>query len=162
MTTNLSLTSEKRFSRLSNIFILRKMEPICQFMVFQINLKIMLPLKKILGKVLKLTQMNNSEWKKKIFMRRNQVPLNNKLQLHHSLHKMEQVVLMRLINGIMNSRLQDLTLFSWKIKRRKKLIWRTFKLKVWLEEEVLVKSSWFRKYKMEKFMLWNHLEKMLS
>lgn len=69
-TTNLNQTLERKYSKHWSISIIRKTIAICQYMVYLIELEIMLLPRKILKKVLRLIQMSSLDLRKKIFMRR--------------------------------------------------------------------------------------------
>ena len=108
MIINLNLSLDKKYSKLSSISIIKRMELICQYIVFQTNSKIMPHLKKILEKVSKLIRMNNSERGKKTNMKKSQ-----ELKKHNQhRNNLLLVDLTKLTNLPMKLKILDPTLFS--------------------------------------------------
>jgi len=93
--TNSNLISERRYSRHLSMSFISKITLIYQFMVFQIELEIMQPPKRISKKVLKLTQMSNLDLKKKIFMKREFSQLICKLKQIVMCQRLQLILLMK-------------------------------------------------------------------
>lgn len=98
--TNSNQILERRYSRHLSMSFISKIILIYQFMVFQIELEIMQPPKRISKKEQKSTQMNNLDLKKKTFMKRefNQHIYKEKqiVELHLSLQMIHLMKLMLL------------------------------------------------------------------